>query len=241
MDEDAITRAAGYLAEAFETGNPLAPLPEGLCPAGLEDAEAIAAAVLDRLGMPPCGLRLAPGPTAAMIAGPVLEGRILAADTAIALTALRHPRVSAAAIGVLAEPLDASATGAPVFAALHPAIDVAGSRLRDGPAGDAVCVADLAGLAYVVAGRRRAIAPAPFAAACAPLPRRPRGVPVDLAACFAQAAAAARRLGGLPAGAVLVVAGLTPPAAPAEGEIWAARLGALGSVRAGFTQGAMAG
>jgi 2-keto-4-pentenoate hydratase len=237
MDEDAIARAAGYLAEAFETGNPLAPLPGGLCPASLEDGEAIAAELLDRLGFAPFGLRLAPGPSGAMLAGPMLGTRILAADATVAITALRHPRVSAAAIGVLGEALDPSAAGAPVFAALHPAIDVAASRLRDGPGSDPVCAADLAGLGYVVAGRRRAMAPASLAVACAALPRRPRGQAVDLAAQFDAAAAAARRLGGLPAGAVLVVAGLTSAAAPAEGETWAARLGALGSARATFAAG----
>jgi hypothetical protein len=38
-----------------------------------------------------------------------------------------------------------------------------------------------------------------------------RGRPFDLQAAFAEAAGEARRLGGLPAGAVLVVAGLGAP------------------------------
>ncbi|WP_270937011.1 hypothetical protein, partial [Falsiroseomonas oryzae] len=61
---------------------------------------------------------------------------------------------------------------------------------------------------------------------------RLRGVAVDLAAAFAEAAEVAREWGGLPEGALLVVAGLTPPA-PAEG-LLRARLGALGGVEAAF-------
>jgi hypothetical protein len=56
----------------------------------------------------------------------------------------------------------------------------------------------------------------------------------DLAAAFAEAAAEARAWGGLPAGALLVVAGLTPPA-PADEGILRASLGALGAVEATLT------
>ena len=46
---------------------------------------------------------------------------------------------------------------------------------------------------------------------------------------------AARRMGGLPAGALLVVAGLGPPArSPEPGMVLGAGFGPLGRVRAGF-------
>ncbi|MBR0673728.1 hypothetical protein, partial [Neoroseomonas soli] len=96
MEQDAIARAAAYLAEAFETGNPLAPLPEGLQPATVEDGAEIAGAALDALGLAPNGLRLAPGPGGVMVAGPMLGTRLVASGTPIALSTLRHPRLSAA-------------------------------------------------------------------------------------------------------------------------------------------------
>ncbi|MBX6742397.1 MAG: hypothetical protein IRY87_10180 [Acetobacteraceae bacterium] len=54
--------AAGWPAEAVETGNPLAPLPAEAMPRTAPEGSRIAALVLERLGMVPCGLRLAPGP-----------------------------------------------------------------------------------------------------------------------------------------------------------------------------------
>jgi 2-keto-4-pentenoate hydratase len=232
MDQDATERAAGYLAEAFETGNPLAPLPDGLAPASLAAGEAMAEALLDRLGLPPCGLRLAPGPGGTMLAGPMLDTRLLREGTPVSLGALRHARVSAAAVGVLAAPLDPDGTQAPRFSAVHPALDLAGSRFRDGPADDAACAADLAGLGYVLTGRAGRLPEAAVAIACAEGAARPRGRPVELGAAFAAAAAQARRLGGLPAGALLVVAGLTPSSAPQAGQTWTVRIAGLGRARA---------
>jgi hypothetical protein len=239
MDQDAIDRAAGYLAEAFETGNPLAPLPDGLAPRDIRLAQEVAGALLDRLGLVPCGLRLAPGPGGGLLAGPVLEARLLRDGAAFAVTALRHARLSAAAIGVLGEPLAPGSTAPPVLAAVMPALDIAQSRFRDGPADDAACVADLCALGHIVAGRRRPPPAGAIAAACGPGVVRARGTAVDLPAAFAAAAAAARDLGGLPAGALLVVAGLAGTgAAPAEGA-WTARLGGgLGAVRARLVPGA---
>ena len=232
MEQDAIARAAAYLAEAFETGNPLAPLPPGLRPATVEDGAEIAGAALDALGLPPNGLRLAPGPGGAMLAGPMLATRIVASGTPVALSTLRHPRLSAAAIGVLAEPLDPASTVAPVIAALHPAIDIAASRYRDGARDAAECTADLGGLGLVVAGRRATWNGAPLPVALARDGASVRGTACDLAAAFARAAAEARRWGGLPAGALLVVAGLSPAATPAASEGWFVRFGRLGRAEA---------
>jgi hypothetical protein len=84
-----------------------------------------------------------------------------------------------------------------------------------------------------VAGKGKALAPGAVRAALGPKGSRPKGQAIDLAAAFAEAAAAARGWGGLPAGALLVVAGLTPPMVP-EATLRAA-LGALGGAEASFS------
>jgi len=228
MDQHARAALAAAIVEALETGLPIAPLPAGLGPADAATGEAIAEEVLDLLGIAPCGLRLVMQPGGGTRAGPMIEARLLRDGAALPPAALRHARVSAAAIGVLGEAL---AEGPPVLAAVLPAIDIATSRFRDGATGVGEEAADLGGLGYVVAGKRGALPASAVAASCAAEPRRPRGVRVDLAAAFAAAADAARRLGGLPAGALLVVAGLTPPATPAAGCDWTARLAGLGRAR----------
>jgi hypothetical protein len=232
MEEEARRVLAAAIVEAFETGNPVAPLPPALRPADALAGEAVAEEVLEALGLAPCGLRIAPAPGGSWLAGPMLGTRLLRDGATLAVAALRHPRASAAAIGVLAAPLDPEGSGPPAFAAVHPALDIATSRFRDGPAGPGEEAADLAGLGFVLAGRPGRAPDAPVAASCAAEPKRPRGRPVDLAGAFLAAADAARRLGGLPAGALLVVAGLTPPETPAAEEAWVARLSGLGRARA---------
>jgi len=224
---DRAAEAAGWLAEAWTSGNPLAALPADSAPRDAEEAEAVATALLAALGQPPVGLRIAPGG----MVGPLLAGRLVVAGTPIALAGLRHARATAAVAAVLAEPLGA---GPPRFSTLHPALDVAASRFGAGPADAAAAIADLAGLGLVVVGRGRAIMPGSEAVALAEGRRRPRGQPVDLAARLKEAVTAARARGGLPAGAVLLVAGLTPAVGPAAGMRLTAALGAVGRVGAGF-------
>jgi hypothetical protein len=137
-------------------------------------------------------------------------------------------------VGVLAAPLDAEDDAAPVFARLHPALDIAATRFADAPDADATMTADLAGLGLVVAGAGRAAAPGVSRVALGRPATRARGTEADLAAAFAEAAAAARGWGGLPAGALLVVAGLTAPLA-AEGALRAS-LSGLGGATAVFTE-----
>lgn len=234
MQQDAQEVLAAAIVEAFETGNPIAPLAPALSPPDATAAEAVAEAVTDALAMAPCGIRLLRDADGGWRAGPMLAPRLLRDGAAIATAALRHPRVSAAAVGVLAAGLDPDDDAPPRLSAVHPALDIAASRFRDGAATPAESIADLADLGIVVAGRAAAPPEAPVATACAPEPRRPRGAPVDLAAAFRAAADAARRLGGLPAGGLLVVAGLTDAATPGPGEAWTARLAGLGRARAAF-------
>ncbi|MBW8269884.1 hypothetical protein [Caldovatus aquaticus] len=238
--------AAGWIAEALVTGNPLAPLPEDLAPRTTAEGECVALAVLEEAGLVACGVRVAPGPAGGPpVAGPVIESRLLRDGATIALSALRHPAVSAAVVGVLgrALPPGEEEQEPSVFSALHPAVDIAASRFRDPPQTPALQAADLGGLGLLVVGR--GVAPA----AAGPVPvrlgpagaRRRRGeapVPLDLLAALAPAVAAARRLGGLPAGAVLVAAGLAAPAIrPSPEGVLRADFGPLGRVQARFTAG----
>jgi 2-keto-4-pentenoate hydratase len=236
VDAAAQQGAARWLAEAFETGNPLAPLPPELTPATAEDGEAIAALVLDAAGFTACGVRLARASNgdAPPVAGPMLEGRLLRDGVTVALAALRHPRATAAVAGVLARALPPEGEEPPVLAALHPAIDLADSRFRDAPGTAALLAADLGGLGMVVVGSARPPSAGEVPVSLAPEPRRPRGAPVDLAAALHAAAAAARRLGGLPEGALLVATGLSGPAVPVAGMTLTARFGGLGRVRVAF-------
>lgn len=224
--------AARWIAEAVETGNPLAPLAPEIAPRDLDEGEAVAAAVLAQLELVPCGVRLLRRPAAPALSGPMIEGRLLASGAPVAAGALRNPRVTAAAIGVLAEPLEPEDGAPPVFSRLHPALDISATRFTEAPEDLIALTADLARLGFVVAGKGKALPPGGVKVALGPKGSRPRGVETDLAAAFAEAAAAARRWGGLPAGALLVVAGLTPPV-PVEGTLRAG-LGALGGAEATF-------
>jgi 2-keto-4-pentenoate hydratase len=211
MDQDMMERAIGNLAEAFETGNPLAPLPAGMAPVSQDDAEEVAGGVLARLGFAPCGLRLAPAADGSLITGPVLEARFLDDGARLAVEIMRHGRASAALLGVLSAALKPEATTPPEITAIHPALDISASRFTQGPADRLTEIADLAGLGLLVLGKRRPMPETPSRVALIEGEGAARGRPFDLQAAFAEAAREARRLGGLPAGAVLVVAGLGAP------------------------------
>jgi len=211
MDQDPIPRVIGYLSEAFENGNPLAPLPTEIAPTKQDDAEEVAGGVLARLGFAPCGVRLVPAADGSLISGPMLEARFLDDGAGISLEIMRHGRASAALLGVLGAALEPEATTQPAITAIHPALDVSASRFTQGSADRFSEIADLAGLGLLVLGKRRQVPATPSRVSLVEGEAAPRGKPFDLHAAFAAAAAEARRLGGLPAGAVLVVAGLGAP------------------------------
>ncbi|MGG5811097.1 hypothetical protein [Falsiroseomonas sp. CW058] len=225
--------AARWLAEAVETGNPLAALPEEIAPRDLPQAEEVSAAVLDALGIAPCGLRLLRREDGTVLAGPMVEGRLVPSGAAVALRSIRHPVATAAVVGVLAAPLEPGDDAPPAFARLHPAIDIAATRFTEAPADAVALTADLGRLGLVVAGKGKALPPGPLRIALGLKEGRRRGQEMDIAAALAEAGRAARAWGGLPAGALLVVAGLTPPAA-AEGRLRAS-LGALGGAEVLFS------
>ncbi|HEV7268505.1 MAG TPA: hypothetical protein VGN83_26900 [Falsiroseomonas sp.] len=222
--------AAQWLAEAVETGNALATLPDDIAPRDASEGQAVAFAVLERLEIPPCGVRLLFRVGLEPLLGPMIEGRMVPSGTPIALQALRHPVLTAAVIGVLAEPLHPGVSSAPAFATLHPAVDIEATRYANPDEDAAASTADLARLGLIVGGRGRPLAPHPILASLGEKGGRRVSAECDLAVAFAKAAQAARDLGGLPAGALLVVAGLSPPAAPAG--IVSASLGKLGRVQA---------
>lgn len=234
--DDAARRAdaARWLAEAWESGQRLQGLPAQAAPRDRDAAEEIAGELCDALGLAPAGLRLVLQPGAAPLAGPLLAARCLPERRPVALAALHRAAASAAVLGVLAEPLEPGSDAPPRFASLAPALDIGASRYTEGPADALAAIADLAGLGVLVLGRALRAEPGIVPVALAEGRRRPPGVALDLAAALAEAAAAARRLGGLPQGAWLAVAGLTPPRAPSPGEVLAARLGSLGTARAVF-------
>ena len=235
MEQDPISRAVRYLAEAFETGNPLAPLPDEITPTNQDDAEELAGAVLAQLGFAPCGVRLAPAADGSLITGPMLEARFLDDGAGISLEIMRHGRASAALLGVLGAALEPEATTPPEITAIHPALDVSASRFTNGPADRFAEIADLAGLGLLVLGKRRPVPEALSRVALIEGEGSPKGRPFDVHAAFAAAAAEARRLGGLPAGAVLVVAGLGAPVLGLKsGARLTARFTGIGKVSASF-------
>ena len=234
-DSEAFGRVVLNLADAVENGGPIDPVASRITPANQDDAEELAGAVLARLGFAPCGVRLVPAADGSLIAGPMLEARFLDDGAGISLEIMRHGRASAALLGVLGAALEPEATTPPEITAIHPALDVTASRFTNGPADRFAEIADLAGLGLLVLGKRRPVPEALSRVALIEGEGSPKGRPFDVHAAFAAAAAEARRLGGLPAGAVLVVAGLGAPVLGLKsGARLTARFTGIGKVSASF-------
>ncbi|WP_439578722.1 hypothetical protein [Elioraea sp.] len=232
----AARQAASLVAEAVADADAPLVLPETCRPTTMAAGRRIAALALDHLGLVSVGLRLAPGVDGAgLIAGPVIEGRLLRSPRVVPPPGPGRRRCTLAVVGQLAEPLPARERpwrGQEVLArlaSLHPAIDLGATRFAEGPPDLPQHVADLAGLGLVLfgpparSGWRQAVLK-PLAASVEP--EGWRGT-VDVGAALVGAAEEARAAGGLPAGAVLVVAGLSPALADAPA---VARITRLGSV-----------
>ena len=234
-DSEAFGRVVLNLADAVENGGPIDPVVSRITPANQDDAEELAGAVLAQLGFAPCGVRLVPAADGSLITGPMLEARFLDDGVGISLEIMRHGRASAALLGVLGAALEPDATTPPEITAIHPALDVSASRFTNGPPDRFAEIADLAGLGLLVLGKRRPVPAALSRVALIEGEGAPKGRPFDVHAAFAAAAAEARRLGGLPAGAVLVVAGLGAPVLGLKaGARLTARFTGIGKVSANF-------
>ncbi len=224
MQPAARDQAARWFAEATETGNALAPLPPELTPRSVTDGCRIATLVLDRLDYTPCGVRMGSLADGRGVPGPMLEPRLLQDGATVPLAALRHCRVAPAVVGVLAEDLPRRGEELPNFSALHPALDFSAWRLREEPAAAALAAADFGGLGLTVLGAARRMAPPSNAR----VGLQGGSILVqDIATALLQAATAARRVGGLPAGALLQVV-FGPGRMPKPGETLVAQLGRLG-------------
>jgi 2-keto-4-pentenoate hydratase len=185
------------------------------------------------LALTPIGLRLALAHGGRSVPGPLLESSLLDDGATVPLATLRHPHANAAVLGVLAEDLPRRGDEMPVFASLHPSLDVTSWRLRDPPSTSALAAADLGGLGLVVRGKGKRMDPMRLRVALAAEGTWRRGIEVDVEEAILAAGLAARRAGGLPAGAVLV-AQLGPALAPLPGLELNASFGRLGRVRARF-------
>jgi len=226
LSAEAAGKAAEYLAEAITSGQTLAPFPPGLAPTTPAQGERVAALLRERLGLPSVGVRLVPPPESIEgppVAGPVFAARLLHAPAAI--PPLHLPRLTAALVAQLARPLPArekpwsAREVAARIASVHVAVDIGASRYTRGPVDLPGFMADLAGHGLVVVGRKaragweeRLLTPRPARATSDGTPVW-RGT-VDVGAALREVAEAAREIGDLPAGAVLVTAGLSPPLPP---------------------------
>jgi 2-keto-4-pentenoate hydratase len=191
---------ASALTEAWETGQPVAPLAAEYALESLEAAEAVAGEVLARLGLAPCGIRVAESG----LVGAMLEGRIVPSGRPLPFAALPHGHAAPALLVVLAEAVTATGALPPAISALHPALDIATSRWRDGPANAYEAAADMAGLGHVVIGRGKPLA-WPRSCALALGDARVKAKPLAALALFDVAIQAAREAGGLPQGAVMIL------------------------------------
>ncbi|WP_144299374.1 hypothetical protein [Elioraea rosea] len=224
LSAEAQKRAAEYLVEAVTSGNTLAPFPAELAPTTPAQARRIASLAAAALGLPNVGVRLVPRPEGMPdgppIAGPVFAPRLLHGP--VAAPPLHRPAVTAALIAQLAKPLPARArpwSAREVIArigTLHAALDVAASRYTAGPADLPCFMADLAGFGAVVLGgpARAGWQEAAAVPRMATVTGADGGVAwsgsIDVAAALRDVAEAAGAVGELPAGAVLVIAGLSP-------------------------------
>jgi hypothetical protein len=223
LTAEAVKTAASFLADAVTSGNTLAAFPPELAPGTEAQARRLAAALRQELGLANVGLRLVAPPegmAGPKVAGPIFATRLLHAP--VSPPPLHLPVATAALVAQLAKPLTARArpwTSREVvarLASLHVAIDIGASRYTAGPADFPCFMADLAGLGAVILGR-------PARSGWQEAITSPRSAKVeaedgtvawrgtiDAASALVEAAEAARAVGELPAGAVLVAASLSP-------------------------------
>jgi hypothetical protein len=226
-------RAAGMFAQAWRTGTQVDALPFEAQPRSQLDGHRIAARTLDMLGLEPCGLRLT-STNNKDIPSALLAQSLLDDAATIALAALHGAQVFPAIAGTLAEDLPRRGDAMPVFASLHPALDITAWRFAEVPGTSALAAADLGGLGRIVIGKGKRMEPLRLRISVAAEGSWKRGVDVDIAAPFFAAALAARRGGGLERGAMLIVQ-LGPGLPVSAPTTMVGSFGRLGRVTAHFT------
>lgn len=238
----AARQAAELILEAVQQGGTLPPFPASAAPATPTQGRRVAALVAAGLAVPIVGLRLAPAPGLGVEAvGPLLQTRLLREPAAVPPLEGSRRSVTAAVLVQLAKPLPARERAYGLrdlvrrIGSLHAGLDLAETRFTRGPADLPSHLADLSGLGLILFGRparagwqERIVRPVTVEASEGGNPLW-RG-DVDLTAALVRAANHSRLAGGLPAGAVLVVAGLSPPLRDGPLEL---RFRGLGAVRRG--------
>ena len=194
--------------------------------------------MIEELGVPIVGLRFAPVPQVGGHAvGPVLAPRLLPSPVAVPLGGRRT--ITLALVAQLGGSLPAR--NKPYtrrfvlgrLASLHVGLDLGDTRFTTGPPDLPSYLADLAGLGLVVfgkparAGWGEAIS-SPLGAIIRGEDRELWRGEIEAEPALLKLADEARQAGGLPAGAVMVIAGLSPPL---PDEAIEARIRRLGSVQ----------
>lgn len=219
--------AAQALAEAWREGAPISALPSP--PRTRTQAEQVAFAMLAELDLAAVGFRAMARDDGAMITGPLLEARLL--QGGVTVPAVLHAgKARAALFAPLAMPLPGGrgaldwAMLAPLLGPMRAALDLGAARVVDDDAVQAT--ADLARLGLIVLGPARRNAAVDAGALRVAL--GDHKTTLDARKLLLAAANAARRAGGLPAGAALCAAlPLAMPVAP--GMRLACRITGLGA------------
>lgn len=194
------------LAEAFAQGEAIATLDAADRPKDERAAWEIQDAMLGALGFGACGLRLVRAVDGGWISGPLLEARLLESGATVPLSAFHHPRASAGVMLRLRSDAEDGAAVPRALGTIQPVLDIADSRYAEGPRDGLWQAADMAGLGMIAVGPGRRATRAAL---------REAASGHDLEALLRRAADDA---GGLPAGAMIVVASLSDPFAPDAGE-----------------------
>lgn len=222
LSAEAVREAAALVLQALQEGGTLPPFPDPWAPRTPAQGRRIAAAVLAGLDVPVVGLRLAPVPGLSVPAvGPILAPRLLRGPAAVPCGERRT--ITLALVAQLRSSLPVRDRPytlrfvAGRIASLHVAFDLAETRFTRGPPDLPAHLADLSGLGLILFGRpasRTSWVDSVRALCTAEVRRGKERVwrgEVGVADALRAAAEAVRSEGGLPAGAVLAVGGLSPP------------------------------
>jgi len=223
-------RAASLLAAAWRHGGAVETLPFEAQPRSQLDGQRITARTLDMLGFETRGLRLSVTNNKE-IPSPLLAESLAEDGAGIALAGLRGVQIFPAVAGTLAEDLPRRGDALPVFASLHPALDITAWRFAAVPTTSALAAADFGGLGRVVIGKGKRLEPMRLRVSLAAEGSWKRGHEVDIEPGFIAAGIAARRAGGLERGSLLVVQ-LGPGIPARPGTILVGSFGRLGRVSA---------